>query len=87
MTSRGPFMHLEDDHLLIRADQMTGLLRHVAAVWLHTTESGAVERDPATVLDLATGLMEIADQIDVECIALMPLRDADGEDAAEDRRD
>ncbi|WP_418960815.1 DUF6213 family protein [Streptomyces tritici] len=80
MTSPGAPMHLADGHLLLRADQMTGLLRHVAAVWLQATDTGEADFDPETVLSLATGLMEIADQIDVECIALMPLRSENGED-------
>ncbi|MER7520315.1 DUF6213 family protein [Streptomyces sp. NPDC126499] len=73
MNAPTSFIVLADGHLLVPADQMTGLLRRVAAGWLQATDQGYEEHDPATVLALATGLMEIADQIDAECIGLMPL--------------
>ncbi|XIE81269.1 DUF6213 family protein [Streptomyces sp. SBR177] len=75
MTSTPSYILLAGGHLLVRADQMTGLLRHVAAVWLQATDRGEADYDPETVLALATGLMEVADQIDAECIALLPPKD------------
>ncbi|MET8508715.1 DUF6213 family protein [Streptomyces sp. NPDC004787] len=75
MTSTPSYILLAGGHLLVRADQMTGLLRHVAAVWLQATDRGEADYDPETVLALATGLMEVADQIDAECIALLPAKD------------
>ncbi|MFI8824764.1 DUF6213 family protein [Streptomyces sp. NPDC053431] len=87
-TTPSAFIILAGGHLLVRADQMTGMLRHVAAVWLQATDTGAADYDPATVLTLATQLMEVADEIDAECIALMPPHDEDpsedGGDGAED---
>ncbi|WP_370416356.1 DUF6213 family protein [Streptomyces fradiae] len=88
MTASSPFLLLSGGHLLVRADQMTALLRHVAAVWLQATDRGETDYDPATVLALANGLMEVADQIDAECIALLPPKDEEEEDDdAEDAED
>ncbi|MFF5970351.1 DUF6213 family protein [Streptomyces sp. NPDC012769] len=83
MNAPTSFIVLADGHLLVPADQMTGLLRRVAAGWLQATDQGYEDHDPATVLSLATGLMEIADQIDAECIGLMPLSEADAESDAD----
>ncbi|MFF9193957.1 DUF6213 family protein [Streptomyces sp. NPDC014779] len=87
MTSTPSYILLAGGHLLVRADQMTGLLRHVAAVWLQATDRGEADYDPETVLALATGLMEVADQIDAECIALLPPKDGvegDGDGGGEE---
>lgn len=54
---------------LIPADQVTALLRRIAADWLQSTESGELTADPQTVEHLAGVLGELADSIDVECIA------------------
>ncbi|MFG2873580.1 DUF6213 family protein [Streptomyces sp. NPDC048337] len=62
------------DQLLIPADHLTGLLRRLAAEWLQATDAGETDLDPRTVEALARALSEVADQIDVECIAFMPLR-------------
>ncbi|GAA3387455.1 DUF6213 family protein [Streptomyces roseoviridis] len=83
MNAPTSFIVLADGHLLVPADQMTGLLRRVAAGWLQATDQGYEDHDPATVLSLATGLMEIADQIDAECIGLMPLSEDEDADADE----
>ncbi|MET9957085.1 DUF6213 family protein [Streptomyces sp. NPDC006339] len=83
MNAPTSFIVLADGHLLVPADQMTGLLRQVAAGWLQATDQGYEDHDPATVLSLATGLMEIADQIDAECIGLMPMTDGDEEGTGE----
>ncbi|MCX2180574.1 hypothetical protein KV205_08555 [Streptomyces sp. SKN60] len=84
MTASSPFLLLSGGHLLVRADQMTALLRHVAAVWLQATDRGETDYDPATVLTLANGLMEVADQIDAECIALLPPKDVEPKAVEED---
>ncbi|MGW0362961.1 DUF6213 family protein [Streptomyces sp. NPDC002990] len=57
-------------HLLVPADQVTGLLRRLAGEWLRTTDE--TDLDPETVLALAGVLNVLADQLDVECIAFMP---------------
>lgn len=70
-----PLVPASDGRLLIPADRVTGLLRGVAAGWLQSTDSGETNLDTRTTLTLAQLLSELADQIDVECIAFMPVRD------------
>ncbi|MFJ8661249.1 DUF6213 family protein [Streptomyces sp. NPDC093795] len=69
-----PLVYASRGELLIPATKVTGLLRRVAAGWLRTTEAGGTaggaELDPATALALARQLSDLADQIDVECIAV-----------------
>ncbi|MGW0390491.1 DUF6213 family protein [Streptomyces sp. NPDC003042] len=65
--------------LLIPADQVTSLLRRLAAGWLQSMYEGEAELDPGTTLSLARVLVELSDQIDVECIAFLPLRSEDDE--------
>ncbi|GHG10497.1 DUF6213 family protein [Streptomyces filamentosus] len=81
MTVSPGFLLLANGRLLVPADEMTGLLRHVAAVWLQATDRGEADHDPATVLALATSLMEVADLIDAECIALLPPGEGPSKDA------
>lgn len=54
---------------LIPADQVTALLRRIATDWVGSTESGEMVADEQTVAGLAEMLSELADSIDVECIA------------------
>lgn len=79
MNASVPLISLAGGRLLIPADEVTSLLRHLAAGWLHTVYERETELDPGTTLALAGVLMEIADQIDVECIAFMPARNEDHE--------
>jgi hypothetical protein len=62
--------------LLIPAEQVTDVLRNLAADWLHATED-RVEAvlDAETVCVLAAVLTDLADQIDVECIAFASTSD------------
>ncbi|MGR4880198.1 DUF6213 family protein [Streptomyces sp. LARHCF249] len=75
MNGSVPLISLPGGRLLIPADEVTSLLRHLASGWLHSVYTGETELDPGTTLGLATVLMELADQIDVECIAFMPVED------------
>ncbi|MGW2302676.1 DUF6213 family protein [Streptomyces sp. NPDC001809] len=77
-----PLVSASDDRLLVPAERVTGLLRGVAAGWLGAAERGESDLDPRTTLSLARSLSDLADQIDVECIAFMPARDE--EDAPEE---
>lgn len=68
---------LPDGHLVLPADEVTGLLRHLAAGWLESTGEDDLDLAPETVVALAGALTEVADRIDVECIALAPRGDED----------
>lgn len=68
---------LPDGHLVLPADEVTGLLRHLAAGWLESTGEDDLDLAPETVVALAGALTEVADRIDVECIALAPHGDED----------
>jgi len=60
----------DDGTLYIPAQQVTGLLRRLAAQWQdwgHDTEQPVL--DQATLQLLTAALRDAADQIDVECIA------------------
>lgn len=63
-----PLIPADDGALLIPADQVTDLLRRLAADWLESEHTGDMHGDEQTVRDLASVLTELADQIDVECI-------------------
>lgn len=63
-----PLIPADDGVLLVPADDVTGLLRSLAADWLESEHSGEMRGDEQTVLDLASVLTGLADQIDVECI-------------------
>jgi hypothetical protein len=80
MNASASFVLVSGGHLLVPADQVTSLLRCLAAGWLQSTDTdtGDSGLDPPTVLALAAALTEVADQIDAECIALMPLRNEPG---------
>ncbi|MEU6312830.1 DUF6213 family protein [Streptomyces sp. NPDC047014] len=65
-----PLIPAGDGVLLIPADQVTTLLRSLAADWVESTECGTSRGDPQTARDLSGVLAELADQIDVECIGL-----------------
>ena len=80
MSALIPLVSVADGQLLIPADEVTALLRRLASGWLHSVYEGETELDPGTALGLAGVLVELADQIDVECIGYMPMRSGD-EDA------
>ncbi|GAA0313175.1 hypothetical protein GCM10010302_60170 [Streptomyces polychromogenes] len=83
MNAYVPLVSVADGGLLIPADEVTALLRRLAGGWLNSVYDGETDLDPGTALGLAGVLVELADQIDVECIGLMTLEgDADGEEAA-----
>ncbi|MEU6215554.1 DUF6213 family protein [Streptomyces sp. JL4002] len=63
-----PLFPTGDGMLLIPAEHVTTLLRHLAADWVDSTERGELHGDPQTARDLSGVLAELADQIDVECI-------------------
>lgn len=74
MNAPESFVLLSEGHLLLPADQVTDLLRGLASGWLESAETGQPGGlHEETVLALAGVLMEIADQVDAECIALLPL--------------
>ncbi|MBT2407586.1 MULTISPECIES: DUF6213 family protein [unclassified Streptomyces] len=79
MNASVPLVPTTGGQLLIPADQVTALLRCLAGGWLHSVYDGEAELDPGTVLGLASVLMDVADQIDVECIASVPVRREDDE--------
>ncbi|MFG2982274.1 DUF6213 family protein [Streptomyces sp. NPDC048258] len=76
MNAPVPLVWVVGGHLLMPAEQVTALMRRLAAGWLQSTDAGETDLDPGTVMALAEVLSEIADQIDVECIAFMPARSA-----------
>ncbi|MEU9304786.1 DUF6213 family protein [Streptomyces sp. NPDC048269] len=78
MNAPVPLVWVVGGHLLMPAEQVTSLLRRLAAGWLQSTDAGEADLDPGTVMALAGALSEVADQIDVECIAFMPVRSAQG---------
>lgn len=78
MNASASFVLLSDGHLLVPADQVTNLLRRLTAEWTQSAEAAGSELDPSTVLALTEALRQTADKIDIECIALMPLRDEGG---------
>lgn len=69
------FLRLPDGHLLLPADEVTELLRRLAALWLESAEADDSGLAPDTVAALVGALIEVADNIDAECIALMPVRE------------
>ncbi|MFD7258182.1 DUF6213 family protein [Streptomyces sp. NPDC059874] len=60
---------------LIPADQVTALLRRIAVDWVHSVDTGEMAADAGTVQNLAEVLSELADSIDVECIAFTSVPD------------
>ncbi|MEU3726543.1 DUF6213 family protein [Streptomyces sp. NPDC031705] len=75
MNTSVPLISLPGGQVLIPADEVTALLRHLAGAWLHSVYEGETALDPRTTLGLAGILMSYADRIDAECIAAMPARD------------
>lgn len=73
-----PLFSPQSGMLLIPADQVTDVLRNLAADWTRSTDgqAGAV-LDAETVWVLAAVLTDLADQIDVECIAFASAPDGD----------
>ncbi|MFH7594233.1 DUF6213 family protein [Streptomyces racemochromogenes] len=78
MNAYVPLVSVADGGLLIPADEVTALLRRLAGGWLQSVYDEETDLDPGTTLGLAGVLVELADQIDAECIGFMPL--ADGAD-------
>lgn len=78
MNAPVPLVWVMDGHLLMPAEQVTSLLRYLGAGWLESVDAQETDLDPRTVMALARALSEIADQIDVECIGFMPVRNAAG---------
>lgn len=75
MNAYVPLVSVAGGGLLIPADEVTALLRRLAGGWLESVYDGGTDLDPGTTLGLADALVELADQIDVECIGFMPLAD------------
>lgn len=67
-----PLIPTEEGVLLIPAEQVTALLRRVAADWMDATDAEETDADPQTVLAMTGVLNRLADQIDAECIACTP---------------
>ncbi|GLX16516.1 MULTISPECIES: DUF6213 family protein [Streptomyces] len=72
MNASIPLVSVPDGGVLIPADEVTGLLRHLAGEWLYVVYHEQVPLDPRTTLGLAGVLMAFADRIDAECIAYLP---------------
>ncbi|MFI6149734.1 DUF6213 family protein [Streptomyces sp. NPDC051109] len=64
-----PLIPGKDGVPLIPADQVTALLRTIAVDWMQAADAGDPAVDRQTVDGLAGVLDELADSIDVECIA------------------
>ncbi|MBT2450857.1 hypothetical protein J7F03_28040 [Streptomyces sp. ISL-43] len=74
MNTPVPLISTTSGRLLVPAEQVTSLLRRLVVSWLHSVYEGGAELDPATTLGLAKVTLELADQIDAECIAFLPVR-------------
>lgn len=74
-----PLISTTGGQLLISVGRITSLLRRLAAGWLHSVYESEAELDPPTTLGLANVLVDLADQIDAECIAFLPVRSEDDE--------
>ncbi|MFE6223153.1 MULTISPECIES: DUF6213 family protein [unclassified Streptomyces] len=72
------FLRLPDGHLLLPASEVTDLLRYLAALWVESAEADDSDLEPATVAALVGALSEVADNIDAECIALLPVKEDEG---------
>ncbi|MFK0220953.1 DUF6213 family protein [Streptomyces vinaceus] len=64
-----PLIPGEDGVPLIPADRVTALLRAIAVDWTNSVDDADPAVDRRTVDSLAGVLDELADSIDVECIA------------------
>ncbi|MEV4430379.1 DUF6213 family protein [Streptomyces sp. R-07] len=77
MNASVSLVHVPGGPLMLPADEVTGLLRRLASHWLHSAEAEDSGLEPETVQALVEALTEVADRIDAECIAIMPVRDED----------
>ncbi|MFH8621192.1 DUF6213 family protein [Streptomyces vietnamensis] len=84
MNASMSLVHVPGGPLLLPADEVTLLLRQLASRWLESADDYDSGLDPETVEALVDSLTEVADRIDAECIALMPLSDG-GEDGIDGR--
>ncbi|MFF1908272.1 DUF6213 family protein [Kitasatospora sp. NPDC058218] len=64
-----PVRRDQDGTLVVPADFVTGLLRGIAATWQEWAGRDVPGLDPVTALGLDVQLADLADQLDVECIA------------------
>lgn len=70
-------MSTPDHEILMPSEQATALLRMVANEWLEWPDYGETDLDQKTVRTLANVLIDLADQVDVECIAFASWKHAD----------
>ncbi|WP_225802011.1 DUF6213 family protein [Streptomyces sp. NK15101] len=73
MNASMSLVHVPGGPLLLPADEVTLLLRHLASHWTASADDEDSGLEPETVEALVGALTEVADRIDAECIALMPL--------------
>ncbi|GAA2984313.1 hypothetical protein GCM10010519_18450 [Streptomyces lactacystinicus] len=66
---RLPVHRDQDGALVVPADFVTGLLRGIAATWQEWAHQDVPGMDPVTTTGLSAVLADLADQLDVECIA------------------
>ncbi|MFF2748381.1 DUF6213 family protein [Kitasatospora sp. NPDC058048] len=59
----------QDGALVVPADLVTALLRGIAATWQVWAQRGVPGLDTVTATGLGAVLADLADQLDVECIA------------------
>ncbi|MFE2164014.1 DUF6213 family protein [Streptomyces sp. NPDC059447] len=78
MSTSIPVVSASGGSLLIPAEEVTDPLRRAAVGWLRSETEGDTDLDPQTLRAPAGVLCEPADQIDVECIAFMPIRSGCG---------
>ncbi|MER7536991.1 DUF6213 family protein [Streptomyces sp. NPDC097704] len=84
MNASMSLVHVPGGPLLLPADEVTLLLRHLAEHWRESAEAYDSGLEPETVEALVGALTEVADRIDAECIGLMPLT-REGEPGSEGR--
>jgi hypothetical protein len=72
MTEQVPLPLIRDDvgGMYARAGDVSALLRGVGDAWLGWVDQGLTDLESETVEALAASLHEVADQLDVECIAV-----------------
>ncbi|MFJ9448242.1 DUF6213 family protein [Kitasatospora sp. NPDC101235] len=66
---RLPVRRDQDGTLVVPADFVTGLLRGIATTWQEWADRDLPGMDPVTATGLSAVLADLADQLDVECIA------------------
>ncbi|MFI6158189.1 DUF6213 family protein [Kitasatospora sp. NPDC051170] len=64
-----PVRRDQDGTLVVAADFVTGLLRGIAVTWQEWAHGDLPGMDPDTAVGLGAVLADLADQLDVECIA------------------